>query len=74
MQVTIYGLCGDSLKVLLDSQPAAAAVEDTAGRMALHVAVDKHKPWIRLVETLIAAYPDACKSRDGMRRIGRDLA
>eukprot|EP00602_Paraphysomonas_sp_CaronLab_P002976 CAMPEP_0185030290 /NCGR_PEP_ID=MMETSP1103-20130426/17167_1 /TAXON_ID=36769 /ORGANISM="Paraphysomonas bandaiensis, Strain Caron Lab Isolate" /LENGTH=547 /DNA_ID=CAMNT_0027565357 /DNA_START=97 /DNA_END=1740 /DNA_ORIENTATION=- len=72
--VTIYGLCGDSLKVLLDSQPAAAAVEDTAGRMALHVAVDKHKPWIRLVETLIAAYPDACKSRDGGGRLPLHIA
>jgi hypothetical protein len=63
--VSIYGLCGDSVKVLLDSQPAAASVEDTAGRMPLHVAVDKHRPWIRLIETLLMAYPGACGTRDG---------
>lgn len=55
------------LKVLLESQPEAAAVEDAAGRMALHVAVDKHQPWIRLVDTLVDAYPTACKMRDGIR-------
>jgi ankyrin repeat protein len=63
--VSIYGLCGDSLKFLLEANPAAAAVEDTAGRMPLHVAVDKHRPWLRLIETLIAAYPAACSTRDG---------
>ncbi|CAE7625683.1 invs-b, partial [Symbiodinium microadriaticum] len=65
LQVSICGLCGESLKVLLDSQPAAATVEDTAGRLPLHVAVDKNKPWLRLIATLVAAYPDGCKSRDG---------
>jgi hypothetical protein len=55
------------LQVLLESQPEAAAVEDAAGRMALHVAVDKHQPWIRLVNTLVDAYPTACKMRDGER-------
>jgi hypothetical protein len=52
-------------QVLLESQPEAAAVEDAAGRMALHVAVDKHQPWLRLVNTLVDAYPMACKMRDG---------
>jgi hypothetical protein len=33
--------------------------------MALHVAVDKHKPWLRLIDTLVTAYPTACKMRDG---------
>ena len=54
--------------MLLESQPSAAAVEDTAGRLPLHVAVDKHRPWLRLIETLIAAYPDGCKTRDGELR------
>lgn len=64
--VSIYGLCGDSLKFLLEANPGAAAVEDTAGRMPLHVAVDKHRPWLRLIETLIAANPTACSTRDGI--------
>lgn len=53
------------MKFLLESNPAAAAVEDTAGRMPLHVAVDKHRPWLRLIETLITAHPNACSTRDG---------
>ena len=53
------------MQVLLESQPEAAGVEDATGRMALHVAVDKHRPWLRLVDTLVAAYPTACKMRDG---------
>mmetsp|Transcript_3945 Transcript_3945/g.6677 ORF Transcript_3945/g.6677 Transcript_3945/m.6677 type:complete len:592 (+) Transcript_3945:182-1957(+) len=72
--VSIYGLCGDSLKVLLESQPEAAGVEDATGRMALHVAVDKHKPWLRLVDTLVAAYPTACKMRDGGGRLPLHIA
>ena len=51
--------------MLLESQPEAAGVEDATGRMALHVAVDKHKPWLRLIDTLVTAYPTACKMRDG---------
>ena len=67
-------LCGVVLccagQVLLESQPEAAGVEDASGRMALHVAVDKHQPWLRLVDTLVAAYPTACKMRDGERICG----
>lgn len=72
--VSIYGLCGDSLQVLVESQPEAAAVEDAAGRMALHVAVDKNQPWIRLVNTLVDAYPTACKMRDGGGRLPLHIA
>jgi hypothetical protein len=37
--------------------------------MPLHVAVDKHRPWLRLIENLIAAYPIACSTRDGLHSL-----
>jgi len=43
--VNIYGLCGDTLKILLASNPEAAYVEDTYGRLPLHVAVDREDPY-----------------------------
>lgn len=48
--VTIYGLCGDTLKVLLDSNPDAAGCVDSLGRLPLHLAVDRKKPWIGLLD------------------------
>ena len=65
MQVSIYGLCGDTLAILLASNPAAATIEDSVGRLPLHVACDCDEPWLRTVRTLVEAYPRACRERDG---------
>ena len=35
--ITIYTLCGDTMRVLLQSSPDAASVEDSYGRLPLHV-------------------------------------
>jgi len=61
--VSIYALCGDTLKVLLNSNPEAANVEDSYGRLPLHVAVDRDQPWLSLISDLILAAPDALRSR-----------
>ena len=42
--VKISSLCGDSLRVLLASNPDAAFAEDSYGRLPLHVAVDHDSP------------------------------
>lgn len=72
--VTIYGLCGDTLKVLLDANPEAATVEDNFGRLALHIAVDRNKPWIAAVENLAESYPEALMLRDGGGRLPLHIA
>ena len=63
--MSIYGLCGDTLTILLASNPAAATIEDSVGRLPLHVACDCDEPWLRTVRTLLEAYPRACRERDG---------
>ena len=65
MQVSVYGLCGDTIGTLLGANPAAATVEDNIGRLPLHVAVDCESPWLKVVDSLIKAYPRACRERDG---------
>jgi hypothetical protein len=67
--VSIYGVCGDTIGTLLVSNPAAAAVEDSIGRLPLHVAVDCDQPWLSTVATLVEAYPRACRERDGAGRL-----
>ena len=56
--VTIYGLCGDTITALLDSDPDAAGVEDTLGRLPLHVCCDRDEPWMDMVAALVEAKPE----------------
>lgn len=63
--IALYTLCGDTVKVLLLVSPEAARVEDEFGRLPLHVAVDRDKPWMDAVGRLINAYPEALSRRDG---------
>ena len=53
--VALYGLCGDTLRVLSDSEPNAATVEDQFGRLPLHVAVDRDNPWMQTIQDLTNA-------------------
>lgn len=53
------------MKFLLESEPQAASIPDSNGRLPLHVAVDKNEPWIRPIQVLCKAYPQACGCRDG---------
>ena len=56
--VTIYGLCGDTINALLDADPDAAGVEDTLGRLPLHVCCDRDEPWMDMVAALVEAKPE----------------
>lgn len=72
--VTIYGLCGDTMRVILDSNPEAAGLEDGYGRLPLHVAVDTKKPWMGAVMSMIEAYPEALSLKDGAGRLPLHVA
>lgn len=72
--VTIYTICGDAVRVLLQSTPEAATVEDNFGRLPLHVAVDREAPWMFAVEQLLDAYPEALNRRDGGGRLPLHIA
>lgn len=67
--ITIYTLCGDTIKVLLNADPDAAKIEDNFGRLPLHIAIDKDQPWIASIENLINAYPQALNRRDSSGRL-----
>lgn len=56
--VTIYGLCGDTINALLEADPDAAGVEDTLGRLPLHVCCDRDEPWMDMVTALVEAKPE----------------
>jgi hypothetical protein len=56
--VTIYGLCGDTINALLEAEPDAAGVEDTLGRLPLHVCCDRDEPWMDMVTALVEARPE----------------
>ena len=56
--VKMYGLSGDAIKGLLTADPDAAGVEDTLGRLLLHVCCDRDEPWKDMVEALIEAKPE----------------
>ena len=56
--VTIYGLCGDTINALLEADPYAAGVEDTLGRLPLHVCCDRDEPWMDMVAALVEAKPE----------------
>ena len=72
--VALYGLCGDTLRVLSDSEPNAATVEDQFGRLPLHVAVDRDNPWMQTIQDLTNAYPEALDCRDGSGRLPLHIA
>jgi hypothetical protein len=72
--VSIYGLAGDTLRILLNTSPNAASVEDEFGRRPIHVAVDRDTPWVGLVEDLIKASPQSLRSRDGGGRLPLHVA
>lgn len=72
--ITIYTLCGDTVRVLLQSNPDAAKVEDNYGRLPLHVAVDRDQPWTDAIERLVTAYPQALNRRDGGGRLPLHIA
>jgi hypothetical protein len=60
--VTIYGLCGDTINALLEADPDAAGVEDTLGRLPLHVCCDRDEPWMDMVTALVEAKPEVGSS------------
>lgn len=72
--VTIYGLCGNTLKVVLENTPQSAAMEDIYGRLPLHVAVDTKHPWMGTIHTLLDAYPGALGKKDGAGRLPLHIA
>lgn len=72
--IALYSVCGDTVKVLLQSSPEAAHVEDAFGRLPLHVAVDRDMPWMDAVSRLIEAYPEALNRRDGGGRLPLHIA
>eukprot|EP01034_Spumella_vulgaris_P024579 gene24579-30945_t len=72
--ITIYTICGDTIRVLLHSTPDAARVEDNFGRLPLHVAVDRDKPWMFAIEHLMHAYPEALNRRDSGGRLPLHIA
>lgn len=72
--VTIYSLCGDTMKVILDNNPEAAGIEDSYGRLPLHAAVDSQKPWIGSIIHMIDAYPEALSLKDGAGRLPLHIA
>ena len=72
--VTLYGICGDTVRVLVNAEPFSAAVEDSFGRLPLHVAVDRDKPWMLTIEDLVDAYPEALLCRDGSGRMPLHIA
>lgn len=72
--ITIYTLCGDTVRVLLQSNPDAAKVEDNYGRLPLHVAVDRDQPWTDAIDRLVTAYPQALNRRDGGGRLPLHIA
>lgn len=72
--ITIYSLCGDTLRVILNASPDAAEVEDNYGRLPLHVAVDRDQPWTDAIESLVLAYPQALNRRDSGGRLPLHIA
>ena len=67
--VTVYTLCGNTVKVVLDANPDAATIEDNMGRLPLHAALDCDDPWYKTVVDLIEAFPEALDARDGSGRL-----
>jgi hypothetical protein len=72
--ITLYTLCGDTVRVLLQASPEAAKVEDAFGRLPLHVAVDRDQPWMDALGCLIEAYSQALNRRDGGGRLPLHIA
>lgn len=72
--VAIYTLCGDTLGVLLHSNPDAARIEDNFGRLPIHVAVDRDQPWCDAVERLVVAFPEGLNLRDSGGRLPLHIA
>lgn len=72
--ITIYTLCGDTLRVLLNTNPDAARVEDNFGRLPIHVAVDRDQPWCEAIERLIVAFPEGLNLRDSGGRLPLHIA
>lgn len=62
--VNIYGLCGDTINALLEAEPDAAGVEDTLGRLPLHVCCDRDEPWMDMVTALVEARPEVSTKLD----------
>lgn len=71
---SVFHLFGDATKALLDFDPLAANVEDSMGRLPLHVVVDRQEPYFSLVISLIQAYPAALQARDGSGRLPLHIA
>jgi ankyrin repeat protein len=72
--IQIYGLCRDTLKILLAASPEAASVEDSFGRLPLHAAVDMENPWLSAVDTIVQSFPQALLRRDGGGRLPLHVA
>lgn len=61
--VSIYGLCGDTLEILISNTPEAAFVEDKFGRLPIHVAVDREEPWTHVsAPCMVVVYYFHCHS------------
>ena len=67
--VTVYTLCGNTIKVVLDANPDAATIEDNMGRLPIHAVLDVDDPWHKTVLDLIEAFPEALEARDGSGRL-----
>jgi hypothetical protein len=67
--LTLYGLCGDTIKILLAAQPEAAVTVDSLGRLPLHMAVDREQPWIKVITDLILENPRSLELRDHSGRL-----
>lgn len=67
--ISIYGLCGDTLRILLSACPDAATVEDSFGRLPIHASCESSQPWLGAIENLIASSPEALMRRDGGGRL-----
>ena len=72
--VVIYGLCGETIRIMLDTNPEAAAVEDGFGRLPVHVALDTKKPWIGPISSMIQAFPESLCIKDGAGRLPLHIA
>ena len=72
--VVIYGLCGETIRIILDSNPEAACVEDGFGRLPVHVALDAKKPWIGPIASMVDACPESLCLKVGAGRLPLHVA
>ena len=70
----LYKLCGESIQVVLATNPESAMIEDAFGRTPLHVSVDRDHPRLDTTKQLIETYPEALSKRDKSGRLPLHIA